>query len=317
MSFEVKIQDHHVVEFAAKADLAYQQRASKMRFVCDEKPCQGEESATFHEYGTIEAEDFEGRLQLNLDNPVTRRRRWIQYDSEFGQGEHLPEADKWRQAMDPQSKLMMTHTAAVSRRIDYEILKGILGTTYSGKTPTTAHTLGAGNTIDVAIGGAGSGLNIDKLIAVREAFGITDVDMEASMRPQAFITWRQMTDLLKIAELRQKDTGIDAETVQRTGKLMNYMGIDFTLVSPNVWRSKAEPAPNTFWKDSATRSVRYCPVVIPKSITLGVWQEVRGRIWNDSSKRNVPVMEVSANMHAARDREEAVLRVECTEASPA
>lgn len=317
MSFEIKIQDHHVVEFAAKADLAYQQRASRMRFVCEEKPCQGEESATFHEYGTVEAVDFEGRLQTNLDLPAARSRRWIQYDSEYGSGEHLPEADKWRQAMDPQSKLMQTHSAAVSRRNDYEILKGMLGTTYSGKTPTTAHTLDAANTVDVAIGGANSGLNIDKLIAIREAFGIEDVDIEASMRPQMFITWRQMTDLLKIAELRQKDTGIDAEAVQRTGKLMNYMGIDFTLVSPRIYKVKAEPAPNTFWKDSAAKSVRYCPVVMPKAITLGVWQEVRGRIWNDTSKRNVPVIEISANIHASRDREGAVLRVECFEASPA
>lgn len=316
MSFEQLVEDHHVITFQAMADIAYQQVAARMRFVCDEMPVQGTEAAIFHEYGKVKAQRIQGRLQTNLDNVAERRRRFIQYDAEFATGEHLDEETLWRQAMDPRSNLLRTHSAAISRFEDYTVLSGALGPAYSGKfQAATKHTLGAGNTIDVDVGGTGSGLTIDKIIAIREAFGLTDVDMDASERPQMAITWRQMSDLLKIDELRKVDTGVDAASVQRTGKLNNYMGIDFTVISPTIWTDHDEPEPNTFWKDSATKAVRYCPVIMPRSITCAVWQDRRQRMWNDTSKRLVPVMEVSINIAAARNRDEGVLRVECNEAA--
>lgn len=314
MSFEQKVEQHHVIQYQAMADIAYQQVATRARFVCDEMPVRGTEAAIFHEFGKVKAQRLQGRLQTNLDNVAERRRRFIQYDSEYGTGEHLDEETKWRQAMDAQSLLLQTHTSAIARFEDYTVLAGALGPAYSGKfSAATKHTLGAANTIDVGVGAANSGLNIQKIIAIRKAFGLNNADIDASMRPQMFITWRQMEDLLKIDELRRTDSGVDAASVQRTGKLSGYMGIDFTVLSDEVWADHEEPEPNTFWKDSSTKAVRYCPVIMPRSVTMAVWQERRSRMWNDTSKRLIPVMEVSINIAAARNRDEGVLRVECKE----
>ncbi|MEM6577957.1 MAG: phage capsid protein [Pseudomonadota bacterium] len=303
MSFDMTVEEHNRITFRDQVTLAYQQLSSRLRDKVDEFPAEGETNMDVDVIMSVEAQEMQGRIQPNIDNPVKRERRWIILEDEIATGEPLPRMDRWRQAMNYESELMRMHMAAVNRKIDDRIIDAITGPAYTGKVATTPKTLGAGQTIDKSFGASDSGLTLAKIIRIREIFGLSEVDQDVEQVPCVAITWRQQTDLLGIDAAINKDKNDGSSPLTR-GKVMHFMGLDFVLT--NAIRPKEGEA-----------TTRICPVWMPSNIGWGVWQDIQSDLWNDSSKRRVPTFEVSCNMSGVRRREEGVILVECHEAPAA
>lgn len=299
-TFEQRVEQHHVVSFQAATAMAYQQSQSRLRPFVTEQACEGEANVAVHIFGQVEGQKLAGRKPENVDNPALRTRRWLVYDDPFVQGEVLPQVDMWRQAFDPRSDLLAVHTAAVRRYIDDQIIQGVIGTAYEGKRASTPMEVPAGQVIGTGVGGAGSGLNIDKLIAIRNLYGRNEVDLDGVMRPVLAVTQQQMTNLLSVDKVQNNDFMGHNGEVLRTGMLKNFYGIDLVII-------------NRLPLKAGTSNVRICPSWMPDNVVLGVWQDVKANIWNDTSKRNIPTMEVSALVNATRKQEKGVVLVECTE----
>lgn len=304
MPFDQRVEAHHKTTFAANFELVTQRMGSKLRPYVTEQPCSGEGATAADLVGEISYRRGTGRRRSNIENVPDRTRRWLVFPDPIETGQYLDSVDKFRMIDDPQSKLYEAHNIAIKRGVDDIILGldekgkivdgGILGTATQGKRPTGKVSLGAAyKTVH-----GGNGLTIGKLRAARKKLGLDENDLDV-YRPCMAITTTQHDDLLGIVENASANLNMLEQPHIVDGKVTRLMGFDFVEM-------------NGLPKDGTTRS---CPVWLKHKIVLGIWQDVKPDIWNDTHARNTPYMHVDAYMDCVRIEDNGVHVIECTEAA--
>lgn len=308
MSFEQRVEQHHVLQYGTNAKQAVQQTRTYLRSYVTEQPCEGEASEAVKLYDERSGKREDGRVPTIRDNPTNRRRRWLIYEDPYYDGEFITSTDMWRQSMDPTSRLQKAIASGANRFLDDVIIGGIMNTAYEGKRPSNAKTLGAENTVDVAVGGADSGLNVEKMISAIDIFGGFEVydanggqNSETPMaRPKLAVTSKQMVDLLNTPAIQNRDTGGVDRAVLRRGWVDDFLGFDICMIN----RLPTKP-------DDPT--VRYNPVWFPDNIVLGVWHDFDPRLFNVANNWETPYAGIVCNFSAVRLEEKKVVRIECKE----
>lgn len=304
MPKDLLVEAHHKLSFEANVQLATQRYGSKLRKYVTEKPCSGEGAVAANLIDPIDYVEDGGRRRSNISVTANRRRRWLIYRDPIAVGDYIDNEDVFRQTGEPTSELIRNGAMAIGRGIDNRILGmnrdgtigegGIFGAIVEGKRPGGAATaLPSGN----ITAHGGTGLTIAKLRAVRKAMGLAEVDLDR-VTPIMAITQFQDDDLLGIVENGTSDLNQLEQPQLRDGKVTKLMGFEFTHING---------------LPKAT-GVRTCPVWVPEAIVLGVWQDVKTGMWNDTSARNTPYWHIDAYMDATRKEDVAVRGVECTEA---
>lgn len=302
-TFEQKVEQHHIIEFNAAAEIALQQMGPKLRPFISEKTCTGEQSAQINLFDRVEAERSTGRKPENLDNRANRRRRWLVYQDPIRTGEYIDEVDIWRQAMDPTSDLLQTHAQAIGRGIDAIILEGLTGAAYEGKRGETSVALPSAQKVGIQVGSgdtpADVGLNILKLRAARMALEKAHVDLD---REELFIalSTQEHDALLSFVEATSGDFqewDANLRPVYRTGKLQQFMGFNFVR--------------HQELRTNSAGTIRYLPVWTRSALTLGVWSDVRTRLWNDSARTQTPVFQIDFAGDARRGQDGRVVEIAC------
>lgn len=302
MPFEQTVEAHHVVDFDATVQLALQQYGPILRPYVDMQTCEGERSALITLFGRTDAQTVSGRKPENLDIVTPRSKRWLIYNDPIANGEYVNEQDIWRQAFDPTSSLMQSKVMSVGRAIDKMILTGLTGPAYEGKTGETAIALPAAQIVasDVRPSGSGNtGMNVLKLRNARKTLVKAHVDLD---REQAFLALSvDEHDALFDFVTATGVTNFNAleAPVMVNGKLAKFMGFNFV----------AFQALNTRVQSSDT--IRECVAWVKSAAKLGVWSDVRGRMWNDSSRRQTPVIDVDFVGDCRRTEEGKVVRIDC------
>ena len=170
---------------------------------------------------------------------------------------------------------------------------GILGAISEGKRPGNAGTAlpAAYKTVH-----NNQGLTVAKLRAARKKLGLDENDLEF-ITPVMAITTNQHDDLLGIVESASASLNMLEQPSIVDGKVKRLMGFDFVEVNrlPKV------------------SSVRSCPVWIKDKIVLGVWQDIKPDMWNDTHARKTPYIHVDAYIDATRTEDLGVHVVECQE----
>jgi len=303
MSYDQLVQDHHKLQFKDEFMLATQDRGSKLRKYVTEQECRGEGAVAADIIGEISYTRGTGRVRTNIENVPLRTRRWLVYRDPIKTGQYLDREDMFRQASDASSELMQAHVAAIRRGVDDTILGldsagvvgdgGILGLVAEGKRPG-----GAGVALPAAyttVVGA-TGLTIAKLRSARKKLGLDENDLEF-ITPVMAITTNQHDDLLGIIESASSNLNMLEQPSIVSGKVKRLMGFDFVEI-------------NRLPKVGTTRS---CPVWLKNKIKLGIYQDVRPRMWNDTSAENLPYIHVDAVMDATRTEDLGVHIVEALE----
>lgn len=111
------------------------------------------------------------------------------------------------------------------------------------------------------------------------------------------ITPKQHTDLLKIVSQTQENLNAFQQEELRRGKVSFFMNTNFYVT-------------NRLLKSGTTRS---CPMWTKDNVALGVWQDVQGDMWNDTSAKNRPYAYVDAYVDCVRIQDNGVHVIECTE----
>ena len=108
---------------------------------------------------------------------------------------------------------------------------------------------------------------------------------------------RQHDDLLGIVEATSSNLNQFEQPQMREGRVTRLLGFDFVETNrlPGL---------------GATRS---CPCWMPSKVKLGVWRDVRPRMWNDSSAGMLPYIEVDAIMDSTRVEDDGVQVIEASE----
>lgn len=302
MPKDILVEAHHKLAFDSAVRLALQRNGSKLRAYVTEKPCTGEGAVAANTIGPITAVRRSGRRRSNVQTTAERARRWLVYRDPLEVGDYIDSEDVFRQSGEPTSELIDNGTRAIGRGIDDTILGvegglitegGIFGTVVTGKRPGAQLALPTGNVI---VHG-GTGLTIAKLRRARRALGLSEVDLDR-VTPVMAITTNQDDDLLGIVETGTADLNQLEQPQLRDGKVTRLMGFEFVHT-------------NGLPKNASGQ--RWCPVWVPEAIKLGVWQDVKTRLWNDSSADNTPYWKIDVFMDCARVEDAMVQVVECVE----
>lgn len=302
MTIEQRVEQHHIIELRAKMQLAYQQVQSRLRPFVTEQACEGEQSAMIDLFDPVVAQRQTDRVPKNVDNRANRRRRWLIYQDPIVTGEYIDRMDRWRQLQDPSSSLMLTHAAAIERGIDDIIIEGLTGVAYEGKyNSLAAKAFPSSNIIDVDLrdendtGTGEVGLNLRKLRRARTLLKKSDIMLD-NEQPVVGVTADQMDDLFQYVTIVSSDFAFrpGEEPVIRSGKVQRVMGFSFVECE-------------RFGVNEGGHQVN--PVWLPSAVSLGVWQEKKEDMWNDSSRQQTPILQVMANMDCRRGQDEGVVHI--------
>lgn len=306
MGLEQKVEPHHVLSYGNNVAMVAQQLQNALRGSVTEVMCKGEAHAAADMIGALEYIESAGRERSNVENVPQNDRRWLVFPTEIKSGQYIDREDQFQLIYDPTGPLVRTHTAAINRGIQDRILgvkkqgtsfvvsgSGILGGANAGKRPGTVTTLPAGN----VIAHAGAGMNLAKLIKVKEVLGTADFGIEDDDPMSCAITPFQVSNLLDIAA--QTQTNLNAFQLEqlRSGKPTSLMGITWIVTNrlPKVG------------------NVRSCPVWTKRNVVLGIWQDVSGTAYNDTHADNLPYVKVSARVDCVRIQDAGVRVIECQE----
>ncbi len=305
MSFDQLVADHNKLMFGDNFMIATQQMGSKLRAYVTEKDCAGEGAVAADIVGEVKAKRRTERARTNIDNPPNRTRRWLVYRDLIETGQYLDKEDLWRQIDDPQSELLQAHAAAAGRAVDDTILGldedgnidigGVLGSVVEGKRPGGA---GVGLPAKHKTVHGGTGLTIAKLRAARKRLGLDENQM-GSIRPVMPITSNQNDDLLGIVEGASSNLNMLEQPHIVDGFVTRLMGFEFI---------------NDMNRLPLVGNVRSCPVWLKHQVVLGVWQDLKTDLYNDTHAGNTPYAKVDFSMDCTRKEDLGVHIIECTEA---
>ncbi|GGH36331.1 hypothetical protein SAMN05444007_108250 [Cribrihabitans marinus] len=308
MSFEQLVEAHHKLTYSDNVQMVAQQKQNRLRPAVTIVPATGEARSVADLLGAKEYIRGEDRSRRNPENPTPRSRRWLVRPGVIEDGEYCDTVDKFDMAMDPTSSLVRNSVVTVERGVFDTILgieknadgtfsvsgSGILGKATSGKRKETVSSLPAGNYI--AAGAAG--LTLDKLREVKKALNKAEFGMEDDDELYAAITPEQVDDLIGIAAATNQSLNAFAVEQLRSGKPTMLMGIGWI-------------ATNRLPLDGSGN--RLCPVWSKKNIVVGMWQDVQGRMWNDTGAKNLPYIYTSAYVDAVRVEDGGVRVIRCAE----
>lgn len=308
MSFDQIVEAHHKLKYADNVQMVAQQKKNPLRAAVTQVPASGEAQSVADLLGKKEYIRGEDRSRRNPENITPRSRRWLVRPLPIKDGEYIDTADKFDMAMDPTSHLMTNSVTTVERGVFDTILgiapaaggtfeisgSGIMGKATEGKRGTTTTDLPSGNFI--AAGGAG--LTLDKMTETLEALRLAEFGMEDDDDLYAAISPKQVTDLLNIAAATDQSLNAFAVEQLKSGKPTMLMGMTWIMT-------------NRLPKDSSGN--RLVPVWSKKNIAFGVWQDVEGRMWNDTHAENLPYIYTSAYVDAVRVEDGGVRVIRCVE----
>lgn len=316
MSFTQLVEAHHKLTYSDNVAMVAQQMQNRLRPAVTIVPATGEAKSVADLIGAKEYIRGEDRGRRNPENPAARSRRWLIRPTVIEDGEYIDTIDKFDLALDPTSQVMRNSVVAVERGVFDTILgiarnnngtfsiagSGILGSATSGKRPDTATALPSGNFIDHDYDPSSSGLTgltLDKLRKVKLDLNKAEFGMEDDDALFAAITPTQVDDLIAIAAATNQSLNAFAVEQLRTGQPTQLMGINWI-------------ATNRLPVDSS--GYRLCPVWSKKNVVVGMWQDVRGDMWNDTAAKNLPYIYTSAYVDAVRVEDGGVRVIRCEEA---
>ena len=125
----------------------------------------------------------------------------------------------------------------------------------------------------MAVGGANSRLNVEKLLAVKELMRAKFVDFERE-QIYAIITAKDESALMKEAEITSRDFNGDAPVMQ-DGRLVRFLGINF------IYCELAETVL------AGTNEVTI-PVWVKSGMHLGMWNEITSDISQRKDIQGLP-----------------------------
>ena len=297
------VEPHHRLEYADAVQMVAQQRRNPLAAAVTSIPARGEAMSASDLVNAVEYVYGEARSRRNTENPVSGTRRWLIRPDEIKSGQYIDDEDKYDMSRDPTSTFVTAHTGAVlrgrmdrivgTRKIDgvYQVVDGgILGSAVDGKRPgSSGVALPAGQ----IIAAGGTGMTVAKCILAVQTLNEADFGLEDD-GDQLFclLPPKGKADLLTIAAASA--TPLNAFEIQqiKDGKPTTLMGITW------IFSNRVPKDASGNWQ---------CPVWAKSNIVEGVWQDIEGDIWNDTSADNKPYCRVRTRADVVRLQDKGVI----------
>lgn len=307
MPIEVLVEQHHKLTYADNVKMVAQQQRGRIRPAVSSISASGEAVAFSDLIGKVNALRSDGRDRRNPENIPMNTRRWLVRPNAIMSGQYIDTAEKLDRAMDPTSNYVRAHTMAMVRAIDDIVLGverqdngsyaisqgGILGSVASGKRPDVTTVLPPSSYIPANA----TGLTLGKLKEAMETLHEREFGMDDTDPLYCAISPVQVTNLLDLADGNGTALNAFAQDQLKNGVPTQLLGMSW-IVTNNLPKSG---------------STRFCPVWSKNNIVAGVWQDIRGQMWNDTHAQGTPYAFVDAFVAAGRAEDDGVLAIECIE----
>lgn len=330
-SSENYIEKSYVAAFREGFEQAFQQTESKLQPYFEQET-QNEEYQYFDRIGTADdmAEDT-GRFGANPNSDIDHDRRRLGL-KDYELGKYIDEKDLKRVVTDPMNSYTQALLASGKRKIDDIIVENYFGNAYTGKSGGTTVTfaegavdenrsnivvgalssgditaagdyvVAGGSTEGFSVGGdygtASSGLTLEKLRAVRRTMlRLHAIDQEEIIN--CFVSAKQLDDLLGIDEVVNSDYAVRKSLVE--GNVTTFLGFRFI---------HTERLPLSTGTDGDERR---CIVATSKALKMSVGTGLKGDMWRDPSKKNIPYIYFKLCADASRMWGEVAGEIRCNE----
>lgn len=285
-----------IKQFANTIGLKLQIQGSMLRMCVMEGTHRGASASPLDQVGAVNMLEVTSRFtpMPRVDAPLDRR--WVS-PTDFDLPQMIDPFDALRIMTDPQGKLMENAVNAAGRAIDDVIIAAFTGTAKTGIDGTTSTSFTAGNEIDVAVGGANSRLNVQKLLAVKEVMRANFVDFD---REEVYcaLTAKDESALLNEIQITSEQFNRQDKPVLSDGKITRFLGITFVYCE----RLESEGA--------GTNEVNV-PVWVKSGMHLGVWGDIASRIDERQDVRGIPTqLYVKLTIGATRTEEAKIYNIE-------
>lgn len=302
MSFQVT--EAFVKQYGDNMMLRAQQKGSRLRDSVTTVTGTGNEYF-FDFVGTVEAQAIAERHGDSPINSTPQNRRSVLLAG-FDTGDLIDKIDKVQMLADPTSPFVMTHGAAMGRKMDDVIAAAALGSARTGVAGAgTPATLPAGNVVAVnstkyGTSSGNTGLTSGKLIEARnilvEAEGIDDGE-------ELFFacTQKQISNMLATTEATSSDYTAEQRNGARaldSGEIDRFMGFTFK-------RTQRVPID--------TNSYRRCIAYSRSGIGLAIGADINAEISKRADKRFSWYAYFQMFIGAVRLEDEKVVEVKCLE----
>jgi hypothetical protein len=304
----MKVEAHHKLMYAASVQQVTQQTKNPLAAAVTEVDAKGEAQSAADLLDQGEYQYGEDRSRRNPEMPPNGSRRWLVRPPVIESGQYIDDEDKFGTATDPTSSFVLNHTRRVIRgkadrilgirKIDgvFQVTDGgILGSAIEGKRPGAS---GVALPSSQIVPHGSTGLTIDKLRAAKLVLNKAEFGMEDDDELFCVITPEQDDDLIAIAQSSVPTLNAFNIDILRSGKPTTLMGV--------TWIRTNRLPLNAAGK-------RLCPIFSKKNIQVGIWQDVKGDMWNDTAAKNKPYCYVSAYIDAVRVEDKGVVVIECQE----
>lgn len=269
----VNLPDHYTISFSNNITLLLQIKGSMLRSCVTEGHYTGEKASVVDQVGSVEMMDVTGRFEPKVRTDAAVDRRWV-LPSDFDLTQSIDSFDKLRLLTDPESSYVQNAVFAAGRKIDRLIILAFTGTAMTGKLGTTSTAFTAGNEIDVAVGGANSRLNVDKLLAVKELMRaqFVDFDMEEIY---CGLTAKDESELLKQIQITSNQFNGGDRPVLKDGKVDRFLGINFKYCE-------------LIESVTSTGTEVNVPVWVKSGMHLGMWNDISTSVYKNMQLKGEP-----------------------------
>lgn len=311
MTLSVVVEQTHKLQYGDSVSMVAQQTRDALAGSVTTMDAKGEAKSADDLYEAGEYAYGEARGRRNPEMPPKAARRWLVMPPVIESGSYIETEDKWASATDPTSTVVTTHTKRVVRGKQDRKLGvrkdpdtglfrvtdgGIMGYATEGKRPDTQVSLPSSQILPRG----STGLTIEKLRDAKLVLQKADFGIEDDDPMFCVITPQQIDDLLAIAQASANSLNAFNIEQLRSGKPTPLLGITWLLTNRVPVAEDDE-------------TVRLCPLYSKANIVEGVWQDVKGDMWNDTHAKNLPYAYVSAYTDTVRLQDKGVVIIECNE----
>lgn len=232
-------------------------------------------------FDDLVASESNGRLTDTVNVDASAERRWIVKPKPMDVSPLIDRDDQLATEIGIQSPLAIQSTKAIRRAQDDRWLGGYYGNAYTGEEGATSVPFKAGNIMAVGQDESGpAGITLNKLIYMRATMQANFVDDDEELI--CVYTSKQLKDLLKIAQVQNRDYNPLATMALQNGKVTSFMG--FTFVPAELGNAKAYPLNSGLTVDGS--GYRRVPFFVKSGLHFGQWgDEVFARVSERADKR--------------------------------
>lgn len=296
--------NHYVQSFSTNLALLLQQQGSKLREYVTTGNYTGEAASPVDQVGAVEMQPVVGRFapMSRVDAPVDRR--WVS-PSDFDLPQLVDKFDKLRLLTDPESVYAQNAMYAAGRKMDDVIIEAFTAAAATGKTASSGTTaILGGNTVGVGVGGATSGLNVEKLKRARRILKAHEIDFRVDPVTVGITAIQEENLLNEIQVLSTDFFKVGDRPVLEDGNITRFLGMNFVQIE--------RLATGT---DDAAGTSRSIPVWAKSGMHLGLWNDVEVKISERDDLQGIPwQVYCKMSVGATRIEEKKVVRIWCREA---